>query len=75
MVDGYDLHVGGGAGPEATIGRLIRPGVTVDALFPMVLSLLQAWQAEAPGQSMIEWSAAHTDARLSELCGGELVPA
>ncbi len=46
MVEGYDLHVGGGAGANQAIGRLIRPAVAADELPPLVLRLLQAWMAE-----------------------------
>ena len=48
LVEGDDLHVGGGAGPEQRIGRLVRAKVAYDDLPPMVLSLLQAWREEAP---------------------------
>ena len=68
MVEGYDLHVGGGAGPEQAIGRLIRPGVAHDELNPVVLALLQAWQGGAAGQSFHDWSAAQDDARLLAVC-------
>ena len=51
VVEGYDLHVGGGAGPQQAIGRLIRPAVAADELPPLVLNLLTRWKAErAPGQ-------------------------
>ena len=46
MVEGYDLHVGGGAGADQAIGRLIRPGVVFRDLPPMILALLSAWMAE-----------------------------
>ena len=68
MVEGYDLHVGGGAGPEQAIGRLIRPKVAHDELNPVVLALLQTWQAEAASQSFHDWSAAQDDARLQGVC-------
>lgn len=68
MVDGYDLHVGGGAGPEQAIGRLIRPKVAHDELQPVVLALLQAWQGEAAGASFHDWSAAQDNARLLGVC-------
>lgn len=58
LVDGYDLHVGGGAGAEARIGRLIRPKVPFDELGPIILALLREWQAErAPGETFNAWSA------------------
>jgi len=46
MVEGFDLHVGGGAGPEQKIGRLIRKGIAADELPAMVLVLLEAWQRD-----------------------------
>ena len=66
LVEGYDLHVGGGAGANQAIGRLIRPGVAMDALPPMLLGLLRAWMAErAAGQGFQAWSAGKTDADLA----------
>ncbi len=57
LVDGYDLHVGGGAGAEARIGRLIGPKVPFDELGPIILALLRDWQAErAPGETFLSWS-------------------
>ena len=44
MIEGYDLLVGGGAGAEQKLGRLMRHKVVFDELPPLVLSLLQAWQ-------------------------------
>ena len=67
LVEGYDLHVGGGAGPEQAIGRLIRPAIAFDALGPAILALLEAWQATAPGATFQAWCAAHDDAALAEL--------
>jgi len=66
-VEGYDLHVGGGSGADAKIGRLIRPGVEFDDLPPMLLALLSAWQA-GERQSFQEWTAAMSDAALLALC-------
>ncbi len=71
MVEGYDLHVGGGAGPEQAIGRLIRPAVAADELPPMVLGLLSRWMADrADGQGFQAWSAAHSDEELLAICEG-----
>jgi ferredoxin-nitrite reductase len=65
MVEGYDLHVGGGAGREAAIGRLIRPGVVFDDLPPMVLSLLDAFQkTRSEGETFQTWSAARSNEAL-----------
>ncbi len=68
MVEGYDLHVGGGAGPNQAIGRLIRPAIASDELPPLVLALLQGWMASrAPGQGFQAWSAAQPDETLAAL--------
>ena len=63
-VEGYDLHVGGGAGVERGIGRLVRPKVAHDELNPMVLNLLRAWQEEAPDLSFQDFTARHDEAAL-----------
>ena len=63
-VEGYDLHVGGGAGPEQRIGRLIRPAIAFPGLPAMVLSLLHAWDGQGTFQ---DWSAARSDAELLSL--------
>jgi ferredoxin-nitrite reductase len=68
MVEGYDLHVGGGAGPEQAIGRLIRPGIAFPDLPPMVLALLDAWMTERhDGESFQEWTAARGDDVLTAI--------
>jgi len=66
-VEGYDLHVGGGSGADAKIGRLVRLGVAFDDLPPMLLALLSAWQA-GERQSFQQWTAAMSDAELLGLC-------
>ncbi|MDB5374699.1 MAG: nirA [Belnapia sp.] len=68
-VEGYDLHVGGGAGPEQKIGRLARKGVAQDELGPVVLALLRAWMRErsSPGDSFHRWSARQSDEALASL--------
>ena len=63
-IEGYDLHVGGGAGPEQRIGRLIRPAVGADDVPPLVLRLLQAWDGQGTFQ---DWSAARSEAELAAL--------
>jgi ferredoxin-nitrite reductase len=68
MIEGYDLLVGGGAGPDQAIGRLIRPGVPFADLPPMVLALLSAWQTErASGESFQAWTASRSDATLASV--------
>ena len=71
MVEGYDLHVGGGAGAHQAIGRLIRPAITAEDLPPLLLNLLAAWQASrAPGEGFQPWSAARNDAELAAIVAG-----
>ena len=71
MLEGYDLHVGGGAGAHQAIGRLIRPAIAADDLPPLVLALLTAWQAaRAPGEGFQAWSAARSDAELAAIVEG-----
>ncbi len=67
-VEGYDLHVGGGAGPDARIGRLVMPKVAHDELGPVVLSLLQSWKRSDPAQSFQNFAAGLSDAELVSLC-------
>ena len=71
-VEGYDLHVGGGAGPEQKIGRLIRPAIAYPDLPPIVLALLRAWGNAGTFQ---QWSAAHTDAELATILEHAMEPA
>jgi ferredoxin-nitrite reductase len=71
LVEGYDLHVGGGAGPAQAIGRLIRPGIAMDDLPGVVLGLLRAWlDGRTGGQGFQAWAAAQSDATLLAICGG-----
>jgi ferredoxin-nitrite reductase len=73
LVEGYDLHVGGGAGPAQAIGRLIRPAITADELPLVVLNLLARWMDErVGGQGFQAWSAAQSDAALASICGQAL---
>ncbi|GAA0572904.1 NirA family protein [Craurococcus roseus] len=69
-VEGYDLHVGGGAGVERRIARLVRPKVAHDELNPMVLNLLRAWQEEAPELSFQDFTARHDEAALRAIAEG-----
>ncbi len=73
-IEGYDLHVGGGAGAQQAIGRLIRPGIGFDDLLPAILALLRAWGDEMPDKSFMFWSATKSVAELAALVD-ELVPA
>lgn len=72
-VEGYDLHVGGGAGPQQKIGRLIAR-VAHDALGPAVLGLLRAWMEQRePGESFQQFSARLSDDALRSLTEAESV--
>ena len=74
MAEGYDLHVGGGAGPMQAIGRLIRPGIVAEDLPPVILALLQSWMSgRTEGQSFQAWSAALSDQALLDMCSAEAV--
>jgi ferredoxin-nitrite reductase len=77
MVEGYDLLVGGGAGAEQKLGRLIRPKVVFEDLPPMVLSLLQAWQRDraAPTETFQAFTARLSDDALGALCDGIMADA
>ncbi len=71
MVEGYDLHVGGGAGAQQAVGRLIRPAIAAEDLPPMVLALLQRWMAERAGAEGFQaWSAARSDEELRGIVEG-----
>jgi ferredoxin-nitrite reductase len=68
LVEGYDLHVGGGAGPEQKIGRLVLPKVPQDELNGVVLALLRAWMGgRAPGESFQSFTARHDDAAIAAM--------
>jgi ferredoxin-nitrite reductase len=72
MVEGYDLHVGGGAGERQAIGRLIKPAVVFEDLPPMVLALLTAWQERRDGdQDFQSWTASVSDAGLAAIFDGQ----
>jgi ferredoxin-nitrite reductase len=69
MIEGYDLHVGGGAGERQAIGRLIQPKVPFSDLPPTVLSLLAAWMEQRDGtEDFQSWTARISDAELVALC-------
>ena len=72
-VEGYDLHVGGGAGPDQAIGRLIVPGIAADDLPPRVLALLRAWMTErSPDEGFQAWSARHSDEALAQISAARI---
>jgi ferredoxin-nitrite reductase len=75
-IEGYDVHVGGGAGAHQAIGRLIRPQVKFADLPPMILSLLSAWQEQRHAlEDFQSWTARLSDFELSALCEPVAVPA
>jgi ferredoxin-nitrite reductase len=69
MVEGYDLLVGGGAGADQRLGRLVRGKIAFEDLPPMVLALLQAWQRERsmPGETFQAFTTRLSDDALSVL--------
>jgi ferredoxin-nitrite reductase len=73
-VEGYDLHVGGGAGPTQAIARKLLEKIPADDVPPMVLALLRAWQAEAPQSSFQLWASRHDEAVLAGICGKAVNP-
>ena len=74
-VEGYDLHVGGGAGVEQGIGRLVLAKVPHDEVAPMVLNLLRAWQDGAPDLSFQDFTSRHDEAALLAMAGRETADA
>jgi ferredoxin-nitrite reductase len=71
LVEGYDLLVGGGAGAEQKLGRLVRQKMAFEDLPATVLSLLQAWQREraTPDETFQAFTGRLPDDALSALCG------
>jgi ferredoxin-nitrite reductase len=71
LVEGYDLHVGGGAGPSQAIGRLIQPAIAFSDLAPKLLALLEAWVGGRDGaESFQAWTARTSDAALATIVAG-----
>ena len=68
-VEGYDLHVGGGAGPRQAIARKVREKIPAEDVPPVVLALLLAWQREAPQAGFQDWAAGQDDSALARICG------
>jgi ferredoxin-nitrite reductase len=70
MVEGYDLLVGGGAGAEQKLGRLIRARVVFEDLPRLLLSLLEAWQRDrtTPEETFQAFTARHSESELAALC-------
>ena len=77
FLEGYDLHVGGGAGAEQKIGRLIRNKVLVEDLKPMLLALLTAWNEQRvdASETFQQFTARFSDAELLAICARELTDA
>ena len=76
-VEGYDLLVGGGAGPDQRLGRLVRDKVPFADLPPMILSLLDVWmrERESPSVTFQAFTAGLTDAALAAIGAREVAPA
>jgi ferredoxin-nitrite reductase len=76
MIEGYDLHVGGGAGADQKIGRLIRPKVAFDDLKPMVLQLLSDWQERRNSdESFQSYTAKLSSTELLAICENAMAEA
>ncbi len=76
LVEGYDLHVGGGAGPEQKIGRLVLPKIPEAALGPAVLAILAAWMRDRlPGETFQQFTSRHDDAAIAAMARTEAEPA
>ena len=73
----YDLHVGGGAGVEQKIGRLIREKILVADLKPMLLALLAAWteQRTDKSETFQSFTGRLSDDALKTICERELINA
>ncbi|WP_424814148.1 NirA family protein [Roseococcus sp. YIM B11640] len=68
MLPGYDLHLGGGSGPDAKIGRLIRPAVLADDVPPLLLNLLRRYLGlREEGEGFQPFCARHDDAALNAM--------
>lgn len=66
LLPGYDIHVGGGSGVEARIGRLIRPAVVAAEVAPLLLNLLRRYLDErAPDEGFQQFCARHESAALN----------
>ena len=66
MLSGYDIHVGGGSGAGAKIGRLIRPAVLAEEVPLLLLNLLRRYRdARAPEEGFQAFCARHEDAALA----------
>ena len=61
LVEGYDVFVGGGAGQEQKLGRLVRDKVVFDDVPPLVLTMFRTWQDEAPNQTFQAYTAGLSD--------------
>ena len=76
MIEGYDLHVGGGVAANQKIGRLIRPKVSFDDLKPMVLQLLSHWQAHRDAEESFQsYTAKLSDSELLAICENAMAEA
>ena len=77
MVEGYDMLVGGGAGPDQKLGRLVCPKVVTEDLPPMILALLSAWQSarSGPDETFQAFVSARSEDELAALTAREPVDA
>jgi ferredoxin-nitrite reductase len=67
-VEGYHIHVGGGAGAEQRLGRQIFPSISAEALPARIEAILRAYLAQRrTGESFHAFAARHSDAELIAL--------
>ena len=55
------MFVGGGAGEEQKLGRLVRDKVVFADVPPLVLTMFRTWQDEAPNQTFQAYTAGLSD--------------
>jgi ferredoxin-nitrite reductase len=76
IIEGYDLHVGGGAGVDQKIGRLIKAKVAFKDLKPMVLALLDDWTARRDGvESFQSYTTKISTEALLQICENAMAEA
>jgi ferredoxin-nitrite reductase len=72
FVSGYDLYIGGGAGPAQRLGRLARAKLPLAAVAPHVLALLDAWQSQRqrPDEGFQDFAARLDESALAAILAG-----
>jgi len=73
-VEGYDLHVGGGAGRDQAIARKVLDKIPAEDVPPVVLALLRAWQQARPDAGFRQWVSTQDTEALARLCTAACPP-